>query len=157
MIERPGSGIAAPHPYHTFSGFAADMAHVADALGAERLGVVGLSGGGPYALSCAGTAALADRVVAVAVLGGVTASVGPDATASGPIKLARQLAPVSSGLREPFAWITAGLLFPIIPLAHYVYQGLTRVMPEGDQRVFADPEIEAMFVDDVVCARSEER
>jgi pimeloyl-ACP methyl ester carboxylesterase len=87
----------------------------------------------------------------VAVLGGVTPSVGPDATASGAIKLARQLAPVSSGLREPFAWITAGLLFPIIPLAHYVYQGLTRVMPEGDQRVFADPEIEAMFVDDIVC------
>ena len=152
MIERPGSGLSDPHPYDSVSDFAADMAHVADALGAERLGVVGLSGGGPYALSCAGTAALADRVVAVAVLGGVTPSVGPDATASGAIKLARQLAPVSSGLREPFAWITAGLLFPIIPLAHYAYQGLTRVMPEGDQRVFADPEIEAMFVDDVVCA-----
>ena len=87
------------------------MAHVADALGAERLGVVGLSGGGPYALSCAGTDALSGRVVAVAVLGGVTPSVGPDATASGAIVTARRFGALLSVLREPFARITAGLLF----------------------------------------------
>src|SRR6478752_658860 len=97
LIERPGSGLSDPHVYESVSDFADDIACVADALGAARLGVVGLSGGGPYALSCAGTGALAGRVVAVAVLGGVTPSVGPDATASGAIKLARQLAPVSSG------------------------------------------------------------
>jgi pimeloyl-ACP methyl ester carboxylesterase len=74
--------------------WATDMAHVADALGAERLGVVGLSGGGPYALSCAATPDLAGRVAAVAVLGGVTPTVGPDATCTGAIELARRFAPV---------------------------------------------------------------
>jgi pimeloyl-ACP methyl ester carboxylesterase len=151
LVERPGSGLSDPHPYGMVADWAADMAHVADALGAERLGVVGLSGGGPFALSCAGTPDLASRVAAIAVLGGVTPSVGPDATSSGAIELARRFAPVLSALREPFARFTGGLLWPIIPFGHYVYQGFTRVMPEGDQRVFADPDIEAMFIDDIVC------
>jgi pimeloyl-ACP methyl ester carboxylesterase len=150
LIERPGSGLSDPHVYESVSDFADDMACVADALGAARLGVVGLSGGGPYALSCAGTGALADRVVAVAVLGGVTPSVGPDATASGAIALASRFGGVLSRMREPFARITAGLLLPIIPLAHVVYLGLTKVMPAGDQRVFSDPDIEAMFIDDLI-------
>jgi pimeloyl-ACP methyl ester carboxylesterase len=151
VVERPGSGLSDPHPYDNVAEFATDMAHVADALGAERLGVAGLSGGGPYALACAGTEALGGRVAAVAVLGGVTPSVGPDATASGAVTLARRFAPVLSSLREPFARIVAGLLLPIIPLGHLAYHGFARVMPEGDQRVFNDPEIEAMFIDDIVC------
>jgi len=150
LIERPGSGLSDPHVYESVSDFSDDMACVADALGAARLGVVGLSGGGPYALSCAGTGALAGRVVAVAILGGVTPSVGPDATASGAIVTARRFDAVLSALREPFARITAGMLLPVIPLAHLAYLGLTRVMPEGDQRVFSDPDIEAMFINDVI-------
>ncbi len=150
LIERPGSGLSDPYVYGSVSDFARDMAHVADALGADRLGVVGLSGGGPYALSCAGTDALAGRVAAVAVLGGVTPSVGPDATASGAITTARRFSAVLSTLREPFARITAGLVLPIVPLAHVVYRGLTNAMPAGDQRVFRDPDIEAMFIDDII-------
>jgi len=150
LIERPGSGLSDPHVYESVSDFSDDMACVADALGAARLGVVGLSGGGPYALSCAGTGALAGRVVAVAILGGVTPSVGPDATASGAIVTARRFDAVLSALREPFARITAGMLLPVIPLAHLAYLGLTKVMPEGDQRVFSDPDIEAMFINDVI-------
>ena len=150
LIERPGSGLSDPHVYESVSDFADRHGYVADALGAARLGVVGLSGGGPYALSCAGTGALSGRVVAVAVLGGVTPSVGPDATASGAIVTARRFGALLSALREPFARITAGLLFPVIPLAHVAYLGLTKVMPEGDQRVFSDPDIEAMFINDIV-------
>ena len=87
LVERPGSGLSDPHPYNAVADWAADAAQVADTLDAERLGVIGLSGGGPYALSCAGTSALAGRVAAVAVVGGVTPSVGPDATATGPSTL----------------------------------------------------------------------
>lgn len=151
LVERAGSGLSDPYRYGRVAEWATDMAHVADVLGAERLGVVGLSGGGPYALACAGTPALADRVAAVAILGGVTPTVGPDATGSGAIELARRFAPVLSVLREPFARITAGLLLLVIPFGHYAYKGMRRVMPEGDQRVFADPDIEAMFIDDIAC------
>ena len=152
LVERPGSGLSDPAVYDEVADWATDMAHVADAIGAERLGVVGLSGGGPYALSCAAAPALAGRVSAVAVLGGVTPAVGPDAATSGAIELARTLAPVVSGLRQPLAALATGLILPIIPLGHLVYRGVSAVMGEGDQKVFADPDIEGMFIDDMVLA-----
>ena len=98
VVGRPGTGLSDPHPYEAMADWATDVAHVADALGAERLGVVGLSGGGPYALACAAVPPLAGRVAAVAVLGGVVPSVGPDAIATGAIELARRFAPVLSVL-----------------------------------------------------------
>jgi pimeloyl-ACP methyl ester carboxylesterase len=150
LVERAGSGLSDSYCYDQVGDWASDMAHVADLLGADKVGVVGLSGGGPYALSCAGMPALADRVVAVAVLGGVTPSVGPDATCSGAIKLARQCAPLLSAGRRPLAALVAGLLMPVIPVAHVGYQGFSSMMPAGDRRVFSNPEIEAMFVDDIV-------
>ena len=70
VVERPGSGLSDPHPYAAVADLATDMADVADALGAQRLGVVGLSGGGPYALACGAVPPLAAGVAAVAVLGG---------------------------------------------------------------------------------------
>jgi pimeloyl-ACP methyl ester carboxylesterase len=152
LVERPGSGLSDPHPYETVADWATDMAQVADALGAERLGIVGLSGGGPYALSCAGAPPLAGRVAAVGVLGGVTPSVGSDATAAGAIDWARRFAPMLSGLRQPLATLVAGLVLPLLPLGHYAYLGYSRIMPEGDQRVLDDPEIEAMIIDDLVVA-----
>ena len=70
-VGRPGTGLSDPHPYESVADWASDVAHIADALGAERLGVAGLSGGGPYALACAAVPPLASRVAAVAVLGGI--------------------------------------------------------------------------------------
>jgi hypothetical protein len=43
---------------------------------AERLGIVGLSGGGPYALACGALAPPVARMSAVAVLDGTVPSVG---------------------------------------------------------------------------------
>jgi pimeloyl-ACP methyl ester carboxylesterase len=152
VVERAGSGLSDAHVYEQVADWGADMVHVADALGADRLGVVGLSGGGPYALSCAATPGLSGRVAAVAILGGVTPSVGPDAATGGAIELARTFALALSRLRRPLAAATTGLVLPIIPVAHWAYRGFYGLMPEGDKRVFADPEIEAMFVDDIVLA-----
>ncbi len=152
LIERPGSGLSDSHEYAAVADFARDMTHVADALGADRLGVVGLSGGGPYALSCAAVPALASRVAAVAVLGGVTPSVGPEATSSGGIDFLRRVTDVISVMRRPFAAAVSAMIVPIIPLGHLAYQGVSAIMPDGDKRVFADPDIEAMFIDDIVLA-----
>jgi len=150
LVERPGSGLSDAHPYQAVADWAADMALVADALGAQRLGVVGLSGGGPYALACAAVPPLANRVAAVGVLGGVVPSVGPDATATGSIELARRFAPVLSGLRRPLAALVTGLVMPVVPLGHYACRAYASTTPQGDRRVLADPEMEGMFVDDLV-------
>ncbi len=68
-LERPGVGWSSPQRYQKIVDFADDVERVADALQLERFGVVGLSGGGPYALACAHR--LGERVAAVGVLGGV--------------------------------------------------------------------------------------
>ena len=144
-VERPGTHLSDPHRYETVAQWATDMACVADSLGAERLGVVGLSGGGPYALACGAAPPLAGRVAAVGVLGGVVPTVGPEASATGVIDLARRFAPVLSRLRWPLSALVSGLVLPILPFGHYAYLAYAATTKEGDRRVFADPEMEPMF------------
>ena len=50
--DRPGYGGSTPLPGRDIASAAADTAAVADALGIERLAVIGHSGGGPHALAC---------------------------------------------------------------------------------------------------------
>lgn len=66
--DRPGYGGSTPNPGRTVAAAAGDVAALADALGIERFGVFGHSGGGPHALACA--ALLPDRTLgAVSVAG----------------------------------------------------------------------------------------
>ena len=67
--DRPGYGGSDPHRGRRVADAAGDVAAIADALGVDRLGVEGGSGGGPHALACA--ALLPERVVATACLAGV--------------------------------------------------------------------------------------
>jgi pimeloyl-ACP methyl ester carboxylesterase len=69
--DRWGYGATDPHPAPSLAAFAADMGQLADALGLGRFSVLGVSGGGPYAVA---TAALhSTRVSALAL----AAPVGP--------------------------------------------------------------------------------
>lgn len=150
VVERPGSGLSDPHRYAAVADCVTDIAEVADALDAERLGIVGLSGGGPFALACGALPPMVARVAAVAVLDGIVPSVGAEATAVGITDLARRLSPALSRLRRPLAALSTGLLAPLIPVAHYAYRAYASVWPENDRQVLADPEIEAIFVDDML-------
>jgi pimeloyl-ACP methyl ester carboxylesterase len=66
---RPGYGRSTVRPGRTVASAAADVAHLADALGVGRFVAVGASGGAPHALACA--ALLPDRVTAVGTLAGL--------------------------------------------------------------------------------------
>jgi pimeloyl-ACP methyl ester carboxylesterase len=61
--DRPGYGGSTANPGHSVASGAADVRAIAEALGYSRLGIWGISGGGPYALGCA--ALLPDLAVAV--------------------------------------------------------------------------------------------
>ncbi|MGV0836229.1 alpha/beta fold hydrolase [Mycolicibacterium thermoresistibile] len=152
LLERPGAGLSDPHQYESVADWVADVTYVVDAIGAERLAVVGLSGGGPYALACGAVAPLAERVKSVAVLGGVTPSVGPDAAATGAIELARRFTSLLGTLRRPLATTLSGLVTPVLPFAHFACQAYASISPESDRRVLHNPEMEAMFIDDLVLA-----
>ena len=73
--DRPGYGGSTPRPDRDVASAAADVAHLADALGVERFAVVGHSGGGPHALACA--VLLPGRVTAV-VTGSMLAPFGAE-------------------------------------------------------------------------------
>jgi pimeloyl-ACP methyl ester carboxylesterase len=69
--DRPGYGASTRQPGRTIADCAQDVRTIAGALGIERLGMWGISGGGPHAIACA--ALLPDLVPAV----GVLASIAP--------------------------------------------------------------------------------
>jgi len=51
--DRPGYGDSDPLPQRSIAGWAEDVAALADHLGLGHFALVGVSGGGPYALACA--------------------------------------------------------------------------------------------------------
>jgi pimeloyl-ACP methyl ester carboxylesterase len=66
---RPSYGGSSPDPGRIVASAAGDVAQIVDALGVTRFAVMGASGGGPHALSCA--ALLPHRVVGVVCLAGL--------------------------------------------------------------------------------------
>jgi pimeloyl-ACP methyl ester carboxylesterase len=68
--DRPGYGGSSPQPGRGLRDWPADVAALADHLGAGRFAVVGMSSGAPYAVACA--ALLPGRITGVGVVAGVT-------------------------------------------------------------------------------------
>jgi pimeloyl-ACP methyl ester carboxylesterase len=146
-IDRPGVGSSTPHLYGRILDWADDFAVVADRLGVEECALIGLSGGGPYALACC--AALPERITAAAVLGGVAPTKGPDATTGGVVGRTALFAPILTRLRTPAAVGFASFVWALRPFTSPVYDLYARISPEGDSRLFARPEIKTMLLDDI--------
>ncbi|HLN79164.1 MAG TPA: alpha/beta hydrolase [Nocardioidaceae bacterium] len=147
-IDRPGIGSSTPHVYESIIDWSADLEMVADTLGIDTMRLIGLSGGGPYVLGAA--AALSDRVLGVAVLGGVPPTRGPDAPAGGLVSLAARLEPLVSVGRVPLGLaLTIGIRL-MTPLAGPALDLYARVQPPGDRELLSRPEFKAMFVDDLL-------
>jgi pimeloyl-ACP methyl ester carboxylesterase len=72
--DRPGYGGSTPRPGRTAAGSADDVRAIADALGLERFGLWGFSGGGPFVLGAA--AGLGERVTGAVVLASPAFSLG---------------------------------------------------------------------------------
>ena len=146
-IDRPGVGLSTPHLYDRIIDWADDFAVVADHLGVDECGLIGLSGGGPYALACC--AALPHRIAAAAVLGGVAPTKGTDARTGGLVGRTACFAPLLTRLRTPAELGLASFVWAIRPFGSQVYALYARISPEGDRRVFARPETKAMLLDDI--------
>src|SRR5689334_130490 len=107
-IDRPGIGTSTPHLYENVLDWTGDLAVLADNLGVDTFRVIGLSGGGPYALAAG--AALPDRVHGVGVLGGVAPTQGPDAISGGLVAIAPYAAPVVQATRIPLSFALAAVI-----------------------------------------------
>jgi pimeloyl-ACP methyl ester carboxylesterase len=147
-LDRPGTGSSSPHLYPNVAAFADDLRTMADTLGIDKMGVVGLSGGGPYILACA--AALPDRVVAVAVLGGVAPTQGPDAISGGAMTLGLRVAPLLKLGGSPLRIGASLLVQSVRPLADPALNVYALLSPEADRHLLTRPEFKAMFLDDLL-------
>jgi pimeloyl-ACP methyl ester carboxylesterase len=124
------------------------MRTVADVLGIDQMAVVGLSGGGPYALACA--AAMPDRVVAAGVLGGVAPASGPESIGGGVMALGTRVAPFLRVAGTPIGFAASLLIRLIRPVASPAVDIYGLVSPPADRRLLARPELKAMFLDDLL-------
>jgi pimeloyl-ACP methyl ester carboxylesterase len=146
-VERPGIGSSTDHCYREVRDWADDVAVVADHFGHERFLVVGLSGGGPYALATGHE--LPERVVAVGILGGLVPTCGEEAAAGGVVALSRPFNRLLTGLRRPLGRGLWAFVRAAEPVSHPAYRAFATVMPDGDTKVFSDPAMEEMFIDDL--------
>jgi pimeloyl-ACP methyl ester carboxylesterase len=146
-VDRPGVGLSTPHLYDHLADLVPDLEIVLDRLGIDRFSVIGLSGGGPYALATAW--GLGERVQRVGVLGGVVPSRGELAHGGGLVGFAMHFASLMPVVRRPMALALTQLVRGIRPLGHQALVLYSRVSPEGDRAVLERPEIEAMFLDDL--------
>ena len=147
-VDRPGIGTSTPYLYANVLDWVGDLELLADTLAVDTMRVIGLSGGGPYALAAG--AALPDRVHGVGVLGGVAPTKGPDAIRGGLVELAPYAAPVLSLTRVPLGYALAGAIRLIRPLAGPVIDTYAALQPRGDKELLARPEFRAMFLDDLL-------
>ena len=147
-LERPGVGDSTDYTYPQVRDISDDVALVADRLGHDRFMIVGLSGGGPYALACAHD--LPSRVVAIAVMGSVVPTVDDEELAEGLVALTRQWNDTLRLIRFPVGLGLTGLVRAATPFAKFALEAFARILPPGDQRVLGDPDIQSMFIDDLV-------
>jgi pimeloyl-ACP methyl ester carboxylesterase len=139
--DRPGFGQSTFLPGRTISAWAVDVAELADQFELERFAIVGVSGGGPYALACA--ARIPERLSRVGLIGAVWPLARRQLTHD--MVTLNRLA-LALAARSPFlARLTAQLVarwvrrHPGHQLAH-----MMATASPADRRVLADPAYRAM-------------
>lgn len=147
-VDRPGIGSSTRHLYDSVVDWTADLALLLDALAIDTARIIGLSGGGPYALAAG--VALPDRIHGVGVLGGVAPTQGPDAVPGGAVQLAVRLAPALAAARVPLGMLLSGAIRLARPVAGPALGLYAAVQPPGDKHLLARPEFKAMFLDDLL-------
>lgn len=147
-IDRPGIGSSSPYLYPDILDWTEDLTLVLDALAVDEARIIGLSGGGPYALAAG--AALPDRIVGIGVLGGVAPTAGLDAVDGGPIQLAVRLAPMLDLARVPLGVGLTQAIRVVRPLAGPALDLYAAFQPAGDKNLLSRPEFKAMFLDDLL-------
>jgi pimeloyl-ACP methyl ester carboxylesterase len=140
--DRPGLGRSSRQPGRGLADWPDDVRALADALGIDRFGAVGVSGGGPHALACAWK--IPERLSVCGTVSGVAPMAGADLPGlnrqhHAALELARA-APWLVGtvmVCGRFAWCR----FP-----EQMYRRLQALGPRADQTVLARPEVAASLI-----------
>ena len=138
--ERPGYGLSDFRRTEGLVHAAADMRIFADALGLRRFAVIGVSGGGPFAVATA--ASMADRIALLALI----SPVGPIADCYASIRMTKlhRLIFIRVGRSDPacatFFWSVRTLVRWTPGVA---YRALRQRVVSSDRKVLAREEVKA--------------
>lgn len=108
-FDRPGFGGSDPAPLHRLPDVAADLVHLLDHLGLDRVAVLGWSGGGPYALAFA--ALHPTRVIRAVSLSGSELADDPELLATRTPRAARLIERLRNGDLEALSEVESGFGF----------------------------------------------
>jgi pimeloyl-ACP methyl ester carboxylesterase len=143
-VDRPGMGLSSLAPGRSITDWPKDIVALVDALGIERFHVLGVSGGGPYALACA--ALLPDHINRVALVSPLGSIYGKDPWKG--MGLTSRLM-LSGAARSPILARSiarfVGLALKHAPRASIGYLGLTAGSP--DASVLAEPLLRDALID----------
>jgi pimeloyl-ACP methyl ester carboxylesterase len=144
-VDRPGFGLSRRRPGARLLDWPADMAEVADQLGIERFSLLGVSGGGAFALACAH--ALPKRVRAVALVSCSSPHDRPGALSG--MELRARL--MVSFLPRRLPWLSRLLNERTARLADRDPAALVRyvlgVMPRSERQTLGSPEVAEILMD----------
>lgn len=137
-VDRPGMGQSSVQPRRRVLDWPDDVAALADALGIRQFGVVGISGGGPYALACAYK--IPERLAAC----GVVSSVAPADLFLPALPLSRRLLCAlgrrSAALTGLYLWWTFGRFRADPDRAAALVERDLANAPEPDRVLVHDPD-----------------
>jgi len=142
--DRPGIGESTFQPGRTIGACAADVAELADRLALARFAVVGVSGGGPYALACA--ARIPERLAGVALVGALGPLDRPEHMHG--MVTTNRLALMIAARLPPLARIGVGLaarFFRRHPGRYLAY--MLASAPPADRGILAEPSYRALFTE----------
>ena len=138
--ERSGYGLSDFRRQASLEEAASDLEHCANALGLRRFALIGVSGGGPYAVAAA--AAMPRRIALLALIN----PVGPIAEGDRRIRLSRAHRLIFTRLGRSDA-ACAAFFWSLRQLVHFApgvaYRALRQRVPPPDRAVLARDEVRA--------------
>lgn len=143
-LDRPGMGLSDFQPGRTLVDWPRDVLDLADALALRRFAVLGVSGGGPYALVCA--ARIPFRLTRVGIVAGLAPLHSPAAG-----RLADPLGRFAFSLAPRVSWLGRPLYAGVVwELRRHPERFLARVAARAaavDRAVLQRPEVRAVLLD----------
>lgn len=140
--DRPGIGRSDPFPGRFLADWAEDVRQLADTLGWDRFPVLGVSGGGPYALACA--ARLGERIERAGLVAGMAPVDNPAATRGMPWP-ARAVLLLARYWPLATQWILRGAAAVAQRNPHRLPREFAAGLPAADQAVLRRPEVSRLL------------
>jgi pimeloyl-ACP methyl ester carboxylesterase len=143
--DRPGFGLSQYRPNARLLHFAGDLTELADHLGLDRFSMMGVAGGGPFALACAHQ--LGSRLRALALVSSTGPHDRPGALSGMDLRVRLML----HTLPRRLPWLVRRMQERIARLADRDPAGLLRqasgTLPSSERASLASPEIAEIFMD----------